>query len=567
MSLPALQSSAGAQPTAPSHPHDAAAKSSDGEAFSAIVSAFAGEPAHASAPGSSSKNAPEETNKQSPQDDASKSPKSQSLDSDLAGLVQGALPTNGEFGQPASNSAGSKKRAPSDADAAQAALGSALASGILPGSPIWRAQADLAASAIPGATPRPASASIASVSGSGAASSLAALASAAAKPAAPIFANAGALETLQEAATPVSFTVEQSRTHLGVDGAAQTLAKDPILRAQASASLTSAGTAGVARTQFGSAATAPSGAAPTASPVAAVGAAAAAALAAAGAASAGSPAASPPSPRAKASPDSLAGASRSAAQTDATALAGQADGAASRVSTSSSTQNETGSQKRSARDNPGKAASGAPQATAPSASANPAASVLASAMVGGGVSTTISLGPVSLGRLAETLASQATGLVSQAAASASARAGSASVAGSQPVKELEIRLDPADLGAMSVKMRLSDGKLSVVMEVSKPSTLKAVESDRDSIAQRLGLSVQSLESLIIKPSAANAQTGAAASGQKPEGRENAQSDARNSGDSQGRQDASRRDGSADQGSRQQPSYQPVAGRGFGDMVV
>jgi flagellar hook-length control protein FliK len=188
-------------------------------------------------------------------------------------------------------------------------------------------------------------------------------------------------------------------------------------------------------------------------------------------------------------------------------------------------------------------------------------------MVGGGVSTTISLGPVSLGRLAETLASQATGLVSQAAASASARAGSASVAGSQPVKELEIRLDPADLGAMSVKMRLSDGKLSVVMEVSKPSTLKAVESDRDSIAQRLGLSVQSLESLIIKPSAANAQTGAAASGQKPEGRENAQSDARNSGDSQGRQDASRRDGSADQGSRQQPSYQPVAGRGFGDMVV
>ena len=367
----------------------------------------------------------------------------------------------------------------------------------------------------------------------------------------------------------MSFTVEQSRTHLGVDGAAQTLAKDPILRAQASASLTPAGTAGAASTQFDRAApqpaTAPSATAPSAAastvPLGAV--AAQAIVAPAGRRHRAT------SPRAKASPDLPVGASRSAAQTNATASVGHADVVTSRVAASSSAQNETELQKRSARDSRGNAASGAPQATAGSAAANPTASVLAGAMVGA-ASTTISLGPVPFGRLAETLASQAAGLVSQAAASASAPAGSASVAGSQPVKELEIKLDPADLGAMSVKMRLTDGKLSVVMEVSKPSTLKAVESDRDAIAQRLGLSVQSLESLVIKPSAANAQTGAdgaAASGQKPEGRENAQSDARSSGDSQSRQELSRRDGSTDRGSRQQPSYQPVAGRGFGDMLV
>ena len=239
------------------------------------------------------------------------------------------------------------------------------------------------------------------------------------------------------------------------------------------------------------------------------------------------------------------------------------------MAASSGAQNETGSGKRSTHDNPQNAASAAPQAGLGSAAANATASALGSATLGGGPA--FSVGPVSMGRLAETLASQATGFVSQAAASASAPAGTASVAGSQPVKELEIQLDPADLGAMSVKMRLTDGKLSVVVEVSKPSTLKAVESDRDVIAQRLGSSVQALESLTIKPSAANSQTageGADASGQRPEGRDNAQSEARNSsGNSQSGRQAPRRDGSADQGSRQQPSYEPVAGRGFGDMRV
>jgi hypothetical protein len=106
--------------------------------------------------------------------------------------------------------------------------------------------------------------------------------------------------------------------------------------------------------------------------------------------------------------------------------------------------------------------------------------------------------------------------------------------------------------------------------VSKPSTLKAVESDRAMIADRLGSSVQSLESLVIKPSAASQATtdsGSGGAGQRSEGRNHAQSDAGGGGNSQSGQQSSRRDGSAGDWSRQTPSREPVAGRGFGDMVV
>jgi flagellar hook-length control protein FliK len=65
------------------------------------------------------------------------------------------------------------------------------------------------------------------------------------------------------------------------------------------------------------------------------------------------------------------------------------------------------------------------------------------------------------------------------------------------VKELEISLDPANLGAVSVKMRLANGKLSIVIGVSNSSTLAAIENERGAIAARLGSSEQPLENLAI----------------------------------------------------------------------
>jgi chemotaxis protein MotD len=65
------------------------------------------------------------------------------------------------------------------------------------------------------------------------------------------------------------------------------------------------------------------------------------------------------------------------------------------------------------------------------------------------------------------------------------------------VKELEISLDPANLGAVSVKMRLANGKLSIVIGVSNSSTLAAIENERGAIAARLGSTEHPLENLVI----------------------------------------------------------------------
>ncbi|HYA72512.1 MAG TPA: flagellar hook-length control protein FliK, partial [Roseiarcus sp.] len=153
------------------------------------------------------------------------------------------------------------------------------------------------------------------------------------------------------------------------------------------------------------------------------------------------------------------------------------------------TSGRNGSQSVSA---PDPSAEREPVAIGPSAS---------SALANPGVNPVVTgIGPIAVDQLPETLATQASALTSPTTTSSDSDA-AASVGSAQVVKELQIQLDPADLGAVSVKMRLTDGKLSVVMEVSKPSTLKAVEGERDAITDRLGSTAQSLESLIIKPTA------------------------------------------------------------------
>jgi flagellar hook-length control protein FliK len=106
------------------------------------------------------------------------------------------------------------------------------------------------------------------------------------------------------------------------------------------------------------------------------------------------------------------------------------------------------------------------------------------------------LASVPLNRLADVVAEQASSLVSRDTPSTGSPASSAAAPGA--VKELEISLDPANLGAVSVKMRLANGKLSVVIGVSSSSTLEAIENERGAISARLGSSEQPLESLVIR---------------------------------------------------------------------
>ncbi len=70
--------------------------------------------------------------------------------------------------------------------------------------------------------------------------------------------------------------------------------------------------------------------------------------------------------------------------------------------------------------------------------------------------------------------------------------------GNSKIKELEVSLDPADLGKISIKLKLDAGKLDVSIRVANPATLSAIESERGAIETRLAASSQSLESLQIQ---------------------------------------------------------------------
>jgi flagellar hook-length control protein FliK len=115
-------------------------------------------------------------------------------------------------------------------------------------------------------------------------------------------------------------------------------------------------------------------------------------------------------------------------------------------------------------------------------------------VVGPGVDPSSSgLASIPLSSLADFVADQASSLTSPTSPSAP----TPSAPAPQAVKELEISLDPANLGALSVKMRLANGKLSIAIGVSSSSTLAAIESERDAIIARLGSTQHPLENLVI----------------------------------------------------------------------
>ncbi|MGD1017505.1 MAG: flagellar hook-length control protein FliK [Roseiarcus sp.] len=236
------------------------------------------------------------------------------------------------------------------------------------------------------------------------------------------------------------------------------------------------------------------------------------------------------------------------------------------VAAAASTQSQTQSDKRSSSGH-----SGSPSASA----ANPSVDVGSTATVAeaapslfdAGINSAVAgSGPIAVSQLADWLAGEASGLSSQTASSGATSA--AAVGGGQAVKELQINLEPSDLGAVSVKMRMANGQLSVVMEVAKPSTLNSIENERDAITDRLGLSAQPLAALIIRP-AATTQTSAesgSAQDQQSGNQGNAQGDPNQSSRGNEQQTSRGQDG-AGRWSRQTAAQPSPAGRGFGDLVV
>jgi len=114
-----------------------------------------------------------------------------------------------------------------------------------------------------------------------------------------------------------------------------------------------------------------------------------------------------------------------------------------------------------------------------------------------------------------------------------------------------------------VTMRLAGGKLSVVVEVAKTSTLQAIAGDRDAIAARLGSASAPLVSLVVQPMRADTTAGADSYRDAQSETQDNPSNGANRDSPAGGQSDSRRDGATDARRRQSASTR----RSAGDLTV
>jgi chemotaxis protein MotD len=124
------------------------------------------------------------------------------------------------------------------------------------------------------------------------------------------------------------------------------------------------------------------------------------------------------------------------------------------------------------------------------------ASVGAASIAAG--SAVAAVGPLTVDQLPDLIANQAATLAGSASTAASAGAAMANL---NPVKELKVQLNPADLGSLTVKMRLANGNLAVAIETAKDSTAKLIEGERNAIAERLASVDQPVATVTVQASA------------------------------------------------------------------
>jgi flagellar hook-length control protein FliK len=195
---------------------------------------------------------------------------------------------------------------------------------------------------------------------------------------------------------------------------------------------------------------------------------------------------------------------------------------------------------------PTKVARVSQETTSAAGQTSPAASAPAVAQTdaGMGMMSGMDAPLVAIAQLADVIASAAGELDSQvdSAAAPVETAKAASLARTGPVKELDVQLNPASLGALSIQMRLSNGNLNVTIKADNAGTLKLIENERGSISDKLKSMEFSVESLTVKASDAVASSSASA-------------DAPNSGSSNYGETQQGRSGQADDGARNGRSFQ------------
>jgi hypothetical protein len=181
---------------------------------------------------------------------------------------------------------------------------------------------------------------------------------------------------------------------------------------------------------------------------------------------------------------------------------------------------------------------------------------------------------VPVDQLAEVIASSAQDLGAQSsdAAGPGAAANGAVAARTSPVKELDVQLNPASLGAVSIQMRLSNGNLSVSIKADQTDTLQLIDNQRGAIADKLKSLNFSVDSLTVKasdaPPASAANVGSSNTGTSNYGEaQQGQSGQSADGSRDGR--LSQGDGGQRQSPRQNPTFTSDAGGdgNFGHRVV
>jgi hypothetical protein len=86
-----------------------------------------------------------------------------------------------------------------------------------------------------------------------------------------------------------------------------------------------------------------------------------------------------------------------------------------------------------------------------------------------------------------------------------------------PIREIDVDLSPGGLEDVSMTMRLTGDKLSVVIRAASSQTLGSIEGARDAIADRMAAIGQPLDSLIVKQTGVNTDGNANGKGSSADG--------------------------------------------------
>ena len=95
--------------------------------------------------------------------------------------------------------------------------------------------------------------------------------------------------------------------------------------------------------------------------------------------------------------------------------------------------------------------------------------------------------------------------------------GPGSAPSTPPVREIDVDLSPGGLEDVSMTMRLTGDKLSVVIRAASSQTLGSIEGARDAIADRMAAIGQPLDSLIVKQAGVNTDGNANGNGSSADG--------------------------------------------------